>query len=102
MSPGKAEAVWRVLVREAGLAEIERAANVSVADAERELAMAGFDVDGERRAADARIRSEVERAPAKSPQKAMAVRRDRSRWELWLAVASFAALLACAVVAAFR
>lgn len=47
--------VWQELVDEAGEDAIERAASVSVAQAERELAEAGFDVRAERRAALARI-----------------------------------------------
>ena len=39
---------WRELVDEAGEAEIEKAAQVSVAQAEKELAAAGFDVAAER------------------------------------------------------
>jgi len=42
------EDVWRQLVDEAGEDEVERAASVSVAQAENELAQAGFDVAAER------------------------------------------------------
>jgi hypothetical protein len=42
------EDVWRQLVDEAGEDEVERAASVSVAQAEKELAQAGFDVAAER------------------------------------------------------
>jgi hypothetical protein len=42
------EEVWRQLVDEAGEDEVERAASVSVAQAEKELAQAGFDVAAER------------------------------------------------------
>ncbi len=53
MSPPRSPAeVWRQLVEEAGEEEIDRAARVSVAKAERELAEAGFDVDAERAKAD--------------------------------------------------
>jgi hypothetical protein len=47
--------LWRRLVEEAGEDAVERAAAVSVAEAERELAAAGFYVGAERRAAAARI-----------------------------------------------
>jgi putative heme degradation protein len=47
------EEVWRQLVEEAGEDEIEGAARVSVADAEKELARAGFDVAAERARAEA-------------------------------------------------
>jgi hypothetical protein len=50
--PGRTpEEVWRQLVIEAGEDAIERAARVSVAQAENELTEAGFDVAAERRAA---------------------------------------------------
>jgi|HubBroStandDraft_2_1064218.scaffolds.fasta_scaffold114369_2 hypothetical protein len=53
MSPLRSPAeLWRQLVEEAGEEEIDRAAQVSVAQAERELAEAGFDVDAERAKAD--------------------------------------------------
>jgi hypothetical protein len=48
--------LWRKLLPDAGEDAIARAASVSVAEAERDLAKAGFDVAAERRAARARIR----------------------------------------------
>jgi recombinational DNA repair ATPase RecF len=45
--------IWQELVDEAGEAEIERAASVSVEQAEKELAEAGFDVAAERAKASA-------------------------------------------------
>jgi hypothetical protein len=51
----RAEALWKRLVDEAGEDEADRAAAVSVAEAERELAAAGFDVAAERARAHARI-----------------------------------------------
>jgi hypothetical protein len=50
------EEIWRRLVEEAGEDEIERAASVSVAQAEKDLAAAGFDVAAEREKADALLR----------------------------------------------
>jgi hypothetical protein len=50
------EEIWRQLVLEAGEDEIELAANVSVAQAERELAEAGFDIAAERATAEALLR----------------------------------------------
>jgi hypothetical protein len=47
------EQIWQQLVDESGEDEIKRAANVSVAQAERELLLAGFDVNKERAEADA-------------------------------------------------
>ena len=49
------EDLWQRLVDEAGDDAVESAAAVSVAQAERELAAAGFDVKAERARADARI-----------------------------------------------
>jgi hypothetical protein len=51
----RAEALWRQLVAEAGEDAVDRAAAVSVADAERDLAAAGFDVEAERAIARDRI-----------------------------------------------
>jgi hypothetical protein len=45
--------LWEGLVDEAGDELVERAASVSVAQAERELREAGFDVKAERAAAEA-------------------------------------------------
>jgi hypothetical protein len=56
MPKRSAEDVWRQLVDEAGEDAIERAASVSVAQAEKELAKAGFDVAAERAKADALMR----------------------------------------------
>jgi hypothetical protein len=56
MPKRSAEDVWQQLVDEAGEEAIERAASVSVAQAEKELAKAGFDVAAERAKADALMR----------------------------------------------
>ena len=48
MPPPTPEALWRQLVDEAGDDLVERAAAVSVAQAEEDLAAAGFDVAAER------------------------------------------------------
>lgn len=55
MPPPTPEALWQRLVDEAGEDLIERAAAVSVAQAEKDLAAAGFDVAAERARAVARI-----------------------------------------------
>ncbi|MGO9836576.1 MAG: hypothetical protein ACLP1X_20450 [Polyangiaceae bacterium] len=55
MPPRTPEALWLQLVDEAGEALVERAAAVSVAEAEKDLAAAGFDVAAERVRAVARI-----------------------------------------------
>lgn len=49
------EALWRRLIEEAGDEAIEAAASVSVGEAERDLAAAGFDVAAERAVAQAWI-----------------------------------------------
>ena len=46
-------ALWKELVDEAGDDAVDRAAAVSVAEAERDLAAAGFDVEAERAVARA-------------------------------------------------
>jgi hypothetical protein len=51
----RADAFWAQLVDEAGEDDIERAAAVSVEDAARDLAAAGFDVEAERAVARAHI-----------------------------------------------
>jgi hypothetical protein len=55
MPPCSPESLWRQLVEEAGEDAVERAASVTVAEAERDLAAAGFDVAAERRVALAHI-----------------------------------------------
>jgi hypothetical protein len=50
--PRTASEVWQMLVDEAGEDEVERAANMSVEDVERELAAMGFDVAAERAKAE--------------------------------------------------
>jgi hypothetical protein len=54
-----AEEIWRELVQEAGDALIDEAAAVSVAQAEKDLADAGFDVAAERAAGEAILASLV-------------------------------------------
>lgn len=54
--------IWKQLVAEAGQAEIDRAASVSVGQAEKELAEAGFDVAAERAKAEALL-AELEGVP---------------------------------------
>jgi hypothetical protein len=49
--------IWRQLVDEAGEDEIDRAASVTVAQAEKDLADAGFDVAAERARAAALLRT---------------------------------------------
>jgi hypothetical protein len=55
--PPIADELWRYLVEEAGDDLIEQACRVTVAQAERELTAAGFDVAAERRKAEATIAS---------------------------------------------
>ena len=53
MSLRNPTALWRRLVEEAGEEAIDAAASLSVAQAERDLAAAGFDVAAERAVAEA-------------------------------------------------
>src|ERR1700689_3122662 len=67
--PSTPEQVWQRLVDESGEDEIERAGRASVAQAERELRQAGFDVKKERAEADAWLKELTrEAAPDESPK----------------------------------
>jgi hypothetical protein len=57
MPPRSPESLWQKLVDEAGDDLVAEAAAVSVAQAEKDLAAAGFDVEAERAVARARIAS---------------------------------------------
>jgi hypothetical protein len=57
MPPRDPEALWRQLVDEAGDDLVDQAAAVSVAQAERDLSAAGFDVAAERALAEMRLAS---------------------------------------------
>jgi hypothetical protein len=84
--------LWNDLLAEAGESEIDEAASVSVEQAERELAAAGFDVKAERANAAAFL-DELEGKPAQPPASAPAAapRRRRPRPAvLWLAAAATA------------
>jgi hypothetical protein len=61
------EELWQRLVDETGEEAIESAAAVSVAQAERDLVAAGFDVSAERARADARVAALTGGAPLVSP-----------------------------------
>jgi hypothetical protein len=71
MSERKHADLWNELVDEAGEAEIERAASVSVEQAEAELAAAGFDVAAERAKANAFLEA-LERGESTAPAPALA------------------------------
>jgi len=98
MSKRKTQDLWKQLVEEAGEEEIERAASVSVEQAEAELAAAGFDVPAERAKASAfldELASGAVEAPAvvavAQEPAPRSVRRDRSRPRpvvMWLAAAA--------------
>jgi hypothetical protein len=67
--PNKKSELWKELLAEAAEDEIERAASVSVEQAEKELAEAGFDVAAERAKAEAFLRElEGGGAPAPTPK----------------------------------
>jgi hypothetical protein len=76
--PRDPEDLWNSLVDEAADAEIDAAASVSVEQAERELAAAGFDVKAERAHAEAFL-DELEGKPAQKPAPAAPVRPARRR-----------------------
>jgi hypothetical protein len=67
----KKSELWKQLVAEVGEEEIERAASVTVAEAEAELKAAGFDVAGERAKAEAFLEAlengTLDRAPHDAP-----------------------------------
>jgi hypothetical protein len=56
MPSRRAKKVWDMLLAEAGGAAVDEAARVTVAEAERDLAKAGFDVEAERRKAVEQLR----------------------------------------------
>jgi hypothetical protein len=61
--PRTPEQIWQQLVDESGEDEIERAASMSVAQAERELRGAGFDLRKQRAQAEAELRELTDEAP---------------------------------------
>jgi hypothetical protein len=109
MSERKHADLWRELVDEAGEEEIDRAATVSVAQAEAELKAAGFDVAAERAKASAFVEalgSGVSSSPAsetapRAPEPTL--RKGRRARVLWLAAAaSFAVVLGGAMWATLQ
>jgi hypothetical protein len=105
MGTRTAQELWKRLVDEAGEDEIERAASVSVAQAERELAEAGFDVAAERARAEAFL-DELEGRPAPSPAKpanpGKTERRGRVPPLVWVGAAAAAAAGAAVTHSALR
>jgi hypothetical protein len=109
MSKRKPQDLWKQLVDEAGEDEIERAANVSVEQAEAELRAAGFDVAAERAKAEAFL-DVLDGGPAAAMESAArdaAVARDRARERkrprpvvLWIATAATVAVAGGAIYAA--
>jgi hypothetical protein len=77
--------LWKELVDEAGEDEIERAASVSVEQAEAELRAAGFDVEAERVKARAFLDDLEGRAPTQTQRRPVIV---------WLAAAATFGLVA--------
>lgn len=95
--------LWRHLVDEAGEEEIERAASMSVAEAEAYLTKVGFDVKAERARAEAFLTSlggadEASTKPAASPTPA---RRPRAA-AVWVAAAAAAAVVGAGTYVATR
>ncbi len=117
MSQRKQADLWKKLVAEAGEAEIDRAASVSVAQAEAELAAAGFDVAAERAKANAFLDA-LEKgeplstapapvpaptpAPVPTPHSASPPRRPRPAFAWLAAAASFGAVAGGALHAALE
>jgi hypothetical protein len=107
MSERKHADLWKELVDEAGEEEIDRAATVSVAQAEAELEAAGFDVAAERAKAGAfveSLRSEVSNsAPTEAPRGVAAMRRKGPHPAVvWLAAAATFVVVVGALYTAFR
>jgi hypothetical protein len=108
MSERKHADLWTELVDEAGEEEIDRAASMSVAQAEAELKAAGFDVAAERAKAGAFLDAlESEASTSKSekaaPRVAEASRRKGTRpVVLWLAAAATFVLAGGALYATLR
>ncbi len=104
MSERKHRDLWRELVDEAGEDEIDRAASVSVAEAEAELTAAGFDVAAERAKAGAFAgalgsggsSSTSKEAALRAPE---ATRRKGPRTVVWLAAAATLAVAGGALYA---
>jgi hypothetical protein len=106
------ERLWQKLVDEAGEELIEQAAAVSVAQAEKELAEAGFDVAAERARAEAFLVSletavaaeegvaeaVAQEAPRSSPERAAKSERKKPRLAgVWVAAAAAAVAAGAAV-----
>ncbi len=111
MSERKHADLWRELVDETGEDEIDRAASVSVAEAEAELKAAGFDVAAERAKAGAFVDSLGSGAPsstAKEPAPRAGVVGEGRRRKgpraavVWLAAAATFAVAGGALYATLR
>jgi hypothetical protein len=105
MQTRSAEELWRRLVDEAGEDEIELAASVSVAQAEKELAEAGFDVAAERARAEAFLDELEGKAKPVSETRAQPVRpkpRRRLPPVAWLGAAAAAAVVVAAAYSLLR
>ena len=100
------ERLWEVLVDEM----IDEAASVSVAQAEADLAAAGFDVEAERARAEAFLVSlegqsvweaSVEAVPQEAPASSTRVERKRRPVAVWAAAAAAAVVAGGAVAAVY-
>lgn len=98
MSERKHADLWRELVDEVGEDEIDRAATVSVAEAEAELKAAGFDVVAERAKAGAFVDAlEIELSSSTSKERASRAAGGTRRKGPRAAVVWLAAAATCAV-----
>jgi hypothetical protein len=87
--------LWKELVDEAAEAEIDRAASVSVEQAEADLRAAGFDVAEERARANAFLEELEGKASTATPSLTPTPRRTRTRPALlWLAAAASSGVVA--------
>ena len=106
MSERKHADLWRELVDEAGEGEIDRAASVSVAEAEAELTAAGFDVAAERAKAGAfagALGSEGSTSKQTAPRIVEGTRRKGPRAAVvWLAASATFAVAGGALYATLR
>jgi hypothetical protein len=91
--------IWKQLVEEAGVAELDAAATITVEQAEAELRAAGFDVAAERAKAAAFLDA-LERGATHAPAPPRVSRERRRPVLLWLAAATTVTVAGGALYAA--
>ena len=95
------EEVWRQLADEAGDDAVDEAANVSVAQAEKELAAAGFDVAADRATAEAFLRELERGSPLRELEAGPPLRGPRRPRSVVIVLSVAAALAAAGAVLYF-